>query len=41
MLASVAFTVQGEGEDELPETVLGCCQIHRVNLDTPDFIPSS
>jgi len=32
MVIDVCFVLQGETEDELPEQVIGCCRLARVDL---------
>ncbi|KAG6622830.1 uncharacterized protein IUM83_09070 [Phytophthora cinnamomi] len=39
LVIDVAFVIQGETEDELPERVLGCCRLDRVNVQKAVNLP--
>ncbi|KAL3669141.1 hypothetical protein V7S43_005525 [Phytophthora oleae] len=39
LVIDVAFVIQGETEDELPEQVLGCCRLDRVNVQKAADLP--
>ncbi|KAG7377906.1 hypothetical protein PHYPSEUDO_010865 [Phytophthora pseudosyringae] len=39
LVIDVAFVIQGETEDELPEQVLGCCRLDRVNVQKAVGLP--
>ncbi|TDH72747.1 hypothetical protein CCR75_007777 [Bremia lactucae] len=40
LVIDVAFVLQGETEDELPEQVLGCCRLDHVNVQKAMDLPS-
>lgn len=39
LVIDVAFVIQGEAEEELPEQVLGCCRLDRVNVQKAEDLP--
>ncbi|KAG2773735.1 hypothetical protein PC129_g1066 [Phytophthora cactorum] len=39
LVIDVAFVIQGETEEELPEQVLGCCRLDRVNVQKAVDLP--
>ncbi|KAL4118146.1 hypothetical protein PRIC2_010473 [Phytophthora ramorum] len=39
LVIDVAFVIQGETDDELPEQVLGCCRLDRVNVQKAVDLP--
>ncbi|EGZ07681.1 hypothetical protein PHYSODRAFT_528193, partial [Phytophthora sojae] len=39
LVIDVAFVIQGETEEELPERVLGCCRLDRVNVQKAVDLP--
>ncbi|KAL7689322.1 putative pleckstrin domain, protein ENHANCED DISEASE RESISTANCE 2, EF-hand domain pair [Plasmopara halstedii] len=39
LVIDVAFVIQGETEDELPEQVLGCCRLDHVNVQKAKNLP--
>lgn len=39
LVIDVAFVIQGETEDELPEQVLGCCRLDHVNVQMAKHLP--
>eukprot|EP00644_Phytophthora_capsici_P016492 jgi/Phyca11/509971/fgenesh2_kg.PHYCAscaffold_52_\ len=39
LVIDVAFVIQGETEEELPEQVLGCCRLDRVNVQKAADLP--
>ncbi|KAE9251939.1 hypothetical protein PF004_g2231 [Phytophthora fragariae] len=39
LVIDVAFVIQGETEDELPERVLGCCRLDRINVQKAVGLP--
>ncbi|CAI5738164.1 unnamed protein product [Peronospora destructor] len=39
LVIDLAFVIQGETEDELPEQVLGCCRLDRINVHKAVDLP--
>ncbi|RMX69094.1 hypothetical protein DD238_001924 [Peronospora effusa] len=39
LVIDLAFVIQGEAEDELPEQVLGCCRLDRINVQKAVDLP--
>ena len=39
LVIDLAFVIQGEAEDELPEQVLGCCRLDRINVHKAVHLP--
>jgi len=39
LVIDVAFVIQGETEEELPEQVLGCCRLDRINVQKAVALP--